>query len=324
MQAPVIRRARERQDQISVMAAEIRKGLLATPRWLPPKYFYDDRGSRLFEEITRLPEYYQTRTEEGILERDADAIVSQAQPTELVELGSGSSRKVRLLLDAMARRGLLRRCVLLDINESVLDESVSRLQREYPGLEASGVVGDFARDLDALGPGGGRMAILLAGTIGNLHPDAELPGFLRALTRQLQPDDTFLVGLDLVKDDARLSAAYNDSAGITAQFNLNILTVINDRLGADFDPGVFEHVALYDREQARIEMRLRAVRASRVRIPAADLEVVFRAGDEIRTEISCKYTRPSLEQRLSGTRLRLERWFSDPEELFAVALLRRL
>jgi len=324
MQAPVVRRAREREDQISVMAAEIRKGLLATPPWLPPKYFYDDRGSRLFEEITRLPEYYQTRTEEGILERDADEIVGLAQPTELVELGSGSSRKIRLLLDAMARRGLLRRCVLLDINEGVLDESVSRLQREYPGLEASGVVGDFARDLEALGPGGGRMSILLAGTIGNLHPDAELPGFLRALTRRLEPDDTFLVGLDLVKDERRLHAAYNDSAGITAQFNLNILQVINDRLGADFDLGAFEHVALYDREQARIEMRVRAVRASRVHIRAAKLELRYRVGDEIRTEISCKYTRASLEQRLDGTRLRLERWFSDPEELFAVALLRRL
>jgi L-histidine N-alpha-methyltransferase len=224
----------------------------------------------------------------------------------------------------MARRGLLRRCVLLDINEGVLDESVSRLQREYPGLEASGVVGDFARDLEALGPGGGRMSILLAGTIGNLHPDVELPGFLRALTRRLEPDDTFLVGLDLVKDERRLHAAYNDSAGITAQFNLNILQVINDRLGADFDLGAFEHDALYDREQARIEMRVRAVRASRVHIRAAKLELRYRVGDEIRTEISCKYTRASLEQRLNGSRLRLERWFSDPEELFAVALLRRL
>lgn len=323
MQA-VVRRARELQDQTWVMAAEIRKGLLATPRWLPSKYFYDDRGSRLFEAITELPEYYQTRTEEGILERDADEIVSLARPMELAELGSGVSRKIRLLLGAMARRGLLRRCVLLDINESVLDESVSHLQREYPGLEASGVVGDFARDLEALGPGGGRMAILLAGTIGNLHPDAELPGFLRALTRQLEPGDSFLVGLDLVKDEARLHAAYNDAAGITAQFNLNILQVINDRLGADFDLAAFEHVALYDREQSRIEMRLRARRESCVHVPAADLEVRFRAGDEIRTEISCKYTRASLEQRLSGTRLRLERWFSDPEELFAVALLRRL
>ena len=323
MQA-VIRRARELQDQTSVMAAEIRKGLLATPRWLPSKYFYDDRGSRLFEAITELPEYYQTRTEEGILERDADEIVGLARPMELAELGSGVSRKIRLLLGAMARRGLLRRCVLLDINESVLDESVSHLQREYPGLEASGVVGDFARDLEALGPGGGRMAILLAGTIGNLHPDAELPGFLRALTRQLEPGDSFLVGLDLVKDEARLHAAYNDAAGITAQFNLNILQVINNRLGADFDLAAFEHVALYDRKQSRIEMRLRATRESCVHVPAADLEVRFRAGDEIRTEISCKYTRASLEQRLSGTRLRLERWFSDPEELFAVALLRRL
>ena len=323
METPVIRRARERQDQTSVMAAEIRKGLLATPPWLPSKYFYDDRGSRLFEAITQLPEYYQTRTEEGILERDADAIVALAQPTELTELGSGSSRKIRLLLNAMARRGLLRRCVLLDINESVLDESVGRLQDEYPGLEASGVVGDFARDLEALGAGGGRMAILLAGTVGNLHPDAELPGFLRALTRQLEPNDFFLVGLDLVKDEARLEAAYNDSAGVTAQFNLNILQVINDRLGANFDLGAFEHVAFYDREQERIEMRLRAKRETHVTVPVADLEVRYRAGDEIRTEISCKYTRASWERRVSGTRMRLEGWFSDPEELFAVALLRR-
>jgi L-histidine N-alpha-methyltransferase len=185
-------------------------------------------------------------------------------------------------------------------------------------------VGDFVRDLDALGPGGGRMVLLLAGTIGNLHPDAELPGFLRDLTRQLAPGDSFLVGLDLVKDAARLRAAYDDSAGITAQFNLNILRVINDRLRADFDLADFEHVALYDRELARIEMRLRAVRACRVRVPAAQLDIRFAPGDEIRTEISCKYTQASFEQRLSGLPLRLERWFSDPEELFAVALLRRL
>ncbi len=318
-----IERVRDPGDNAVRMADEVRAGLRMRPLpELPSKYFYDDRGSALFDEITRLPEYYQTRTEEGILETIAQEVVDLVQPSELCELGSGVGRKVRLILDAMARRGLLERCVLLDISEGFLVESARQLDAAYPDLAVRGVVGDFLEDLPALGPGGERLALFLAGTIGNLHPDL-VPPFLRALARQLDPDDSFLLGLDLVKDEVRLHAAYNDSAGVTAEFNRNILRVVNAHLGADFEPEAFEHVAFYDRAHAWIEMRLRATRDMRVSIPGAGMDVAYRRGDEIRTELSCKYTRASLEALLSGTGLRVEGWYTDPEELFASALLRR-
>jgi L-histidine N-alpha-methyltransferase len=306
------------------MAAEVRAGLTARPLpWLPSKYFYDDRGSALFERITRLPEYYPTRTEEAILERVAGEVVAATSPVELCELGSGVGRKVRLLLEAGRALGTLERCVLLDINATVLAESVRSLEGGYPGLRVRGLVGDFQRDLAALGPGGGRLALFLAGTIGNLHPDNELPTFLRNVARQLAPGDAFLVGLDLVKDERLLHAAYNDAAGVTAEFNRNILRVVNAALDADFEPEAYDHVAFYDRERAWIEMRLRARRDQRVRVPRAHLELTLRRGQEIRTELSCKYTRPTFEARLAGTGLRLESWHSDAESLFALALLRR-
>jgi L-histidine N-alpha-methyltransferase len=306
------------------MAAEVRAGLSAQPLpWLPCKYFYDDRGSALFEQITRLPEYYQTRTEERILERVAADVVAATRPVELLELGSGVGRKVRLLIDAGRSLGTLKRCLLLDINAKVLAESVRNLEGDYPGLCVRGVVGDFQDNLEVLGRGGGRLALFLAGTIGNLHPDRELPGFLRAVARQLVPGDAFLVGIDVVKDEGRLHAAYNDAAGVTAEFNRNILRVVNAALDADFDPDAYDHVAFYDRDQAWIEMRLRARHEQRVRVPGADLELTLRRGQEIRTELSCKYTRATFETRLTGTGLRLEAWLIDAESLFALALLRR-
>ena len=306
------------------MAAEIRAGLSAQPLpWLPCKYFYDDRGSALFEQITRLPEYYPTRTEEAILERVAGDVVAATRPVELCELGSGVGRKVRLLLDAGRTLGTLERCVLLDINAAVLTGSVRSLERDYPGLSVRGVVDDFQDDLAGLGPGGGRLALFLAGTFGNLHPEREAPAFLRAVARQLAPGDAFLVGVDLVKDEGRLHAAYNDAAGVTAEFNRNILRVINAALGADFDPNAFDHVAFYDRDRAWIEMRLRARHDQRVRVPGAGLNLTLRRGEEIRTELSCKYTRPSFEGLLAGTSLRLESWLSDADSLFALTLLRR-
>ena len=318
-----IERVRDPSDVASRMSDEVRVGLQTRPLpELPSKYFYDDRGSALFDEITRLPEYYQTRTELAILETIADEVVEIAQPRELCELGSGIGRKVRLLLDAMDGRGLLERCVLLDISAGFLVESVETLDADYAGLAMRGIVGDFLEDLPALGPGGGRLALLLAGTIGNLHPDRVSP-FLRALARQLEPGDSFLVGLDLVKDEARLHAAYNDSAGVTAEFNRNILRVVNTHLGADFVPEAFEHVAFYDRENAWIEMRLRATRDMKVSVPGADLQLALRPGDEIRSELSCKYTRASLEARLRGTGLCVQGWYTDPDDLFASALLRR-
>ena len=304
------------------MAREVRAGLTATRPWLPSKYFYDDRGSRLFEAITALPEYYQTRTEERLLETIADAIIERTQPVELVELGSGSGRKIGLLLEAMLRRGRPARCRLFDINALFVAESVRRLAERFPAVDVRGVVGDFTEDLGGLGPGGGRLAVFFAGTIGNLHP-VEVPPFLRRVAAQLAPGDALLVGVDLVKDSARLEAAYNDAAGVTAEFNRNILRHINDELEADFDPDAFAHVAFYDRKRAWIEMRLAATRVQRVRIPAAGLALDYAPGDEIRTEISCKYTGASFGALLPSTGLGLDGWHTDPDHLFALALLRR-
>jgi len=318
-----LQRATTGRDERAEMAAEVRDGMLGTPLpSIPSKFFYDGRGSALFEEITRLPEYYQTRTEEKILESIAGQVVARVRPSELVELGSGASRKVRILLDAMAAARRLDGCVLFDINEADVRESASRLAAAYPGIEIRGIVGDFTAELAALGPGGGRLLAFLGSTIGNLHP-REVPPLLRRVAAVLEPGDGFLLGLDLVKDVERLEAAYDDAAGVTARFNRNILLVLNDRLGADFDPAAFDHVAFYDRENAWIEMRLRANRAVRARVPAAGLDVRFDPGDEIRTEISCKYTRRTLAACTRGTGLAIERWFSGRERAFALALLRR-
>ena len=321
-----IQKARAVDEDTAAMAAEVREGLTASERSLPCKYFYDDRGSALFDAITRLPEYYQTRTEESLLETIADEVIDAVRPAELVELGSGVGRKIRLLLRSMEKKQLLRSCLLFDINESFLEQSAGELSRAFDGLAVRGIAGDFTKDLSSIGGPGERahrrMIIFLAGTIGNLHP-SEVPPFLRRVRGLLEPRDAFLVGVDLVKSPSALEAAYNDSAGVTAQFNLNILAVLNRRLGANFDLASFRHVAFYDRERAWIEMRLRAVRPSRVDIPAADLSVSFHEGDEIRTEISCKYTRASLEALLPETGLRVGRWFTDPDNLFGLALLTR-
>ncbi len=307
---------------VARMAADVRAGLLTRERWLPSAYFYDDRGSALFEEITRLPEYYQTRTEEAILAAAADDIIARQRPRELVELGSGAGRKIRLLLNAAWRGGGTPRVVLFDINERFVQESAARLAADYAGLDVRRLVGDFTGSLAGLGPGGGRLAILFAGTIGNLHPGG-VPRFLRAVARTLAPGDAFLVGLDLVKDPARLEAAYNDAAGVTAAFNLNILDHVNHALDADFDVRRWRHRAFYDRRREWIEMRLIATEPQRVRVPGAWLDLHFGAGDEIRTEYSCKYTRASFERRLPGTRLALDRWYTDSDQLFALALCRR-
>ena len=318
-----VARAGATTDATAVMAAEVRESLSARVPWLASKYFYDDRGSALFEEITRLPEYYPTRTEIGILERVADEIAERTRPREVAEIGSGSGRKIRLILDAASRAGRLERCALFDIHRGSLDDSVTRLSAAYPRVAFRGVEGDFLVDLAALGPGHDRLLLFLAGTVGNLHPDDEVPGFLRAAGNALGDGDRLLMGVDLEKDVARLEAAYDDSQGVTARFNLNILKVVNDRLGADFDLSAFRHVAFYDRERHWIEMRVRAVRPSQVEIPAAGISLKYSVGDEIRTEISCKYTRASLEGRLAGTGLSVECWYTDPESLFASALIRK-
>jgi L-histidine N-alpha-methyltransferase len=315
-------RARSPAEERALMAEEVRAGLTADPPWLPCKYFYDERGSALFDEITRLPEYYLFRAEERILERVADDVARAARPREVAELGSGLGRKTRLLLDAAARQGRLERCVLFDVDEGALRASAARLERAYPGLGVRLVVGDFERDLALLGPGGDRLLLFLGGTIGNLGP-AEATRFLRHAADALAPGDAFLVGLDLVKDVGRLEAAYDDAQGVTARFNRNVLQVVNDRLGADFDPEAFAHVAFYDAQNAWIEMRLRATRATTARVPAASLSLRYAVGDEIRTEISCKYTEGAFRALLAGTGLALDRWITDDERAFALALLRR-
>jgi L-histidine Nalpha-methyltransferase len=318
-----VRRTRGTSEAFEAMAAEVREGLSRRPLpELPCKYFYDERGSALFEAITELPEYYQTRAETALLEAHAASIVEAVAPVELAELGSGAGRKIRLFLDAMRSRGSLDGVVLLEISEGYLRESVDRLQAAYPEAAVRGIVGDFQHDLEELGPGGSRLLLFLAGTIGNLHPET-LPAFFRSAAGVLARGDGFLVGVDLVKDPARLHAAYNDAAGVTAEFNLNLLRVLNDRLGADFEPESFEHRAFYDPQQAWIEMRLRARRPIKARVPAAGIELRLAAGEEIRTELSCKYTCESFASRLADTGLTLERWITDREGLFASALLRR-
>jgi L-histidine N-alpha-methyltransferase len=307
------------------LADDVRRGLTARPKWLLPKYFYDERGSQLFEAITGLPEYYQTRTELDILRRDAAGIVARHEPTELVELGSGSSRKTVALLDAMDDAGGLVRYVPFDVSPGILLAAAGRLAEAYPGLRVHAVAGDFERHLRQLPArprGGRRLVAFLGGTIGNIHPDARAP-FLRAIRGLLRPGDRLLMGTDLVKDPARLRAAYDDPAGVTAAFNLNILNVINRELGADFDLDRFEHVALYDEADAWIEMRLRSLADQTVHIRDLDLDVRFAEGEEMRTEISCKFTRESLAEMYASGGLDLLEFHTDDEDLFAVSIAGR-
>jgi L-histidine N-alpha-methyltransferase len=304
------------------LADDARRGLTARPKWLLPKYLYDQRGCALFEAITELPEYYQSRTELGILRGLAGGLVERHAPSELVELGSGASRKTEAILDAMEHAGRLRRYLPFDISPGALLTAAGRLAEAYPGLRVHGVAGDFERHLGALPSPprrGRRLVAFLGGTVGNLHPRARAP-FLRAVAGLLRPGDRLLLGTDLVGDVARLEAAYDDAAGVTAEFNLNLLHVLNRELDGDFDLERFEHVAVYDADYAWIEMRLRARRGHRVRVGALDLEVPFEAGEEMRTEISCKFTRASVAEMYASAGLALLEWHTDPEARFAVSL----
>ena len=307
--------------------AILRESLLRPLPEVPPRYFYDDVGSELFERITELDVYYQTRTEISILEKFGAAIMQFAAPRHIIELGSGAGRKIRLLLDAWGSSDSSdsseeRTCTMLDINELFLRQSIERLGADYPHIRFRGIVGDFTEGFSHLGKGGGRLIVFFAGTIGNFDPD-ERRRFLRDLARTMDSTDTFLVGVDLVKDAARLEAAYDDPEGVTAAFNINMLSVLNRRFDGNFDLGAFRHRARYDAENAWIEMRLVATRPSRVRLGSLDLDLKLAKGAEIRTEISCKFTRESLEKSAREAGLSVVGWYSDPEALFAVALLRR-
>ncbi|MDI1446422.1 L-histidine N(alpha)-methyltransferase [Polyangium sp. 6x1] len=302
--------------------AALRASLLQELPEIPARYLYDDTGSELFERITGLSVYYQTRTEISILESRAADIVAHAHPRQLVELGSGAGRKIRILLDSLRADGRGVTCTMLDINELFLLQSIDRLSVDYPEFAFRGVVGNFMTDLGRLGPAGGRLVVFFAGTVGNLHPD-ERRSFFGELSQRMDDSDALLLGVDLVKDPARLEAAYDDPEGVTAAFNLNILSVLNRRFAGDFDPSAFRHRAFYDPENAWIEMRLVAKRKQDVRLGAIDLELALDAGAEIRTELSCKFTRASLEASAAAANLTIDRWYTDPDDLFALALLRR-
>jgi L-histidine N-alpha-methyltransferase len=306
-------------DAAAALRADALAGLTAAPKTLPPRWFYDERGSELFDEITRLPEYYPTRTERAILAARAPEIAAATDAEMLVELGSGTSDKTRLLLTALCGAGALRRFVPFDVDPSVLRQAAAALTAEYPGLAVEAVVGDFTRHLAELPHGGRRLVAFLGSTIGNLEPGPRA-AFLAELAGTLRPGDSFLLGTDLVKDPVRLVRAYDDAAGVTAAFNKNVLTVLGRELEADFDLDAFDHVALWDAEQEWIEMRLRSRIEQVVPVAALDLEVLFAIGEELRTEVSAKFRRPRVERELAAAGLTMTHWWTDPAGDFALSL----
>ena len=308
-------------DLRTAMERDVRCGLTSVPKQLPPVYFYDDRGSRLFDEITRLPEYYPTRCERWILETHAKDMAQRSNADTLIELGAGTCEKSRVLLDAMQSTGRLERYVPLDVSDTTIWGAATALADEYPGLAVHAVVADFHRHLGVLPRDGRRLFAFLGGTIGNLTP-AERRRFLVDLDCVMDPGDRLLLGTDLIKDRARLVRAYDDTAGVTAEFNRNVLHVLNRELGADFDPGRFEHVAKWNEDDQRIEMWLRASEDQTIRIADLDLEVVFRAGEEMLTEISSKFNPDALEAELIACGFVVEStWTSEGDE-FLMTLAR--
>lgn len=306
-------------DLAESLRADARRGLTATPKWLPPRWFYDARGSELFEDITRLPEYYPTRAEREILAAHAADIAAATNAKTLIELGSGSSEKTRLLLSALRTHGSLGTFVPLDVSETALREAMAGIAVAYPALDVHGIVADFTRHLDHLPTGGTRLVAFLGGTIGNLLPE-ERAGFLAQLRTALEPGDWLLLGTDLVKDPDTLVAAYDDGAGVTAEFNRNVLRVLNRELGADFPVDAFEHVAYWDTEQEWIEMRLRATRPMTVRVPVLDLTVRFAQGEELRTEVSAKFRRSGVDCELAAAGFAPRYWWTDSRGRFAQSL----
>lgn len=300
----------------AALRADVREGLTGSPRTLPPKWFYDARGSELFEEITELPEYYPTRAEREILLARAGEIAAVSGARTLVELGSGSSEKTRHLIDALTG---LHTYVPVDVSESALTLAGQALAAERPGLDVHALIADFTARLALPDTPGPRLVAFLGGTIGNLLP-AERAVFLASARALLAPGDALLLGTDLVKDERVLVRAYDDAAGVTAAFNKNVLTVINRELGADFDPSAFDHVALWDAGHEWIEMRLRSRTAQTVKIPSLGLVVDFAAGEELRTEVSAKFRQDGVREELSAAGLELARWWTDEKGRFALSL----
>jgi len=302
---------------------DVLDGLTRPVKEIPPKHFYDARGSELFEQICDLPEYYPTRTERAILEASADDIAERTRAADVVELGAGYATKTRILLSALEDAGTLRRFVPVDVSEATVRGCADALVREYDSLEVHGLVGDYERHLVHLPePCGPRLVAFLGGTIGNFPPGSRRR-FLRTVAKSLGPDGWLLLGTDLVKDPQMLEAAYDDSAGVTAEFNLNVLRVMNRELGADFDLDGYDHVAFWDSDREWIEMRLRSRRRQTVRFPDLGLTVHFAPREELRTEISAKFTRDRVRGDLAAAGLELVDWHTDPDELFALTLSRR-
>ncbi|MEU8666962.1 L-histidine N(alpha)-methyltransferase [Streptomyces anulatus] len=300
----------------AALRADVLSGLTRHPKTLPPKWFYDARGSELFEEITRLPEYYPTRAEREILAARAEEIAAASGARTVIELGSGSSEKTRHLLDVLPE---LHSYVPVDVSESALTGAADSLLAEHPGLSVHALIADFTGGLALPGTPGPRMVVFLGGTIGNLLPE-ERAAFLRSVRSLLSPGDALLLGTDLVKDEETLVAAYDDAAGVTAAFNKNVLNVVNRELGADFPLDDFDHVAVWNPRDRWIEMRLRARRALSVKIRELDLVVPFEAGEELRTEVSAKFRREDVREELAAAGMRLTQWWTDSAGRFALSL----
>lgn len=301
------------------LRSDVRSGLTSDPKWLAPKWFYDERGSVLFEQITELPEYYPTRAEREILTTRASEIAALTHASTVVELGSGSSEKTRLLLDALRAVGSLREFVPIDVSASALLDAATAVHAEYGDLAVHAMVADFTHHLDQVPAGDRRLVVFLGGTIGNFLP-AERAEFLAELRATLEPGDAFLLGTDLVKSPDVLVPAYDDSAGVTAEFNRNVLHVLNRELKADFDPGQFAHVALWDSDNEWIEMRLRATNPQVVRVDALDLEVEFAAGEDLRTEVSAKFRWEGVATELAVAGFELAQWWTDKAGRFGLSL----
>ncbi|KAA8887951.1 L-histidine N(alpha)-methyltransferase [Nocardia colli] len=322
MTAPTLEIHLSDDDLTSALRADARLGLTADPKWLPPKWFYDARGSELFEQITELPEYYPTRTERALLERVVGEIARVAQAEVLVELGAGSAAKTRLLLSALTAEGPLKTYVPQDVSSSALRAAADEIAAEFPGLAVHGVVSDFTDTLHNLPGGGRRMIAFLGGTIGNLVP-AERAEFLAGIYEVLEPGEQLLLGAGLVIDPAVLVPAYDDAAGVTSEFNRNVLHVLNSRLDADFAPEKFEHIAVWDAEHEWIEMRLAATEAMTVRVRELDLTVQFAAGEQMRTEISAKFRVDGFSAELAAAGFSTEQVWTDPDDRFALFLAAR-
>lgn len=308
-------------NKVQALIEDVRAGLTKTPKELPPRWFYDDHGSELFEQITELPEYYQTRTEAAILRSCTADIIARTCPEVIVELGAGASTKTRLLIGRAYEQDVLRTFVPFDVSDGIVQRTAKELLGEFPGLNIHAVIGDFAAHLDRIPRFGRQLVVFLGSTIGNFLPP-ERQAFLHSVAELLEPGDAFLLGLDLVKDQSELIAAYDDSQGVTAAFNLNVLTVVNRELGADFEVDAFAHVARYDAQNDWIEMHLRSMREQTVHIPGADLTVAFREGELMRTEISAKFTARRIQGCFRESGLTLDAWYTDERERFALALAR--